>query len=125
MTDFFKALFSSDNFMPRLVLLNLLGNAVKFTGPRVAAKIEIGCVANTPAETTIFIRDNGVGFDPQFVHKLFGVFQRLHSQSEFEGMGIGLANVERIINRHGGKTWAEGVLDVGTTFNFSLPDKSN
>ena len=111
-----------DHNLLRQVLSNLNSNAVKFTGGHAEAKIEIGCAPVTNGETVIFVRDNGAGFDPRYAQKLFGVFQRLHSAAEFEGTGIGLANVRRIIGRHGGRTWAEGAVEGGATFYFSIPN---
>jgi light-regulated signal transduction histidine kinase (bacteriophytochrome) len=111
-----------DPALLRQVFVNLISNAIKYTRPRDPAEIEIGFMHEQPHELTVFVRDNGVGFDMRYADKLFGVFQRLHRADEFEGTGIGLANVRRIIFRHGGRVWAESVLNQGATFYLTLQE---
>ncbi|UQN08988.1 ATP-binding protein [Deinococcus sp. QL22] len=113
-------LVEADHITLRQVMVNLLSNALKYSRTRPEAQIEIWA-EERPQEWAVFVRDNGVGFDPRYVDKVFGVFQRLHRQEEFEGTGIGLANVRRIITRHGGTVFAQGSLGEGATFGFTLP----
>jgi light-regulated signal transduction histidine kinase (bacteriophytochrome) len=112
-----------DRTMIRQVLVNLLSNAIKFTRPTQAASIEVGCSGSDAERNTYYVKDNGAGFDMNYAHKLFGVFQRLHSVKEFEGTGVGLAIVERIVLRHGGRVWANGKVNEGATFHFTLPTR--
>lgn len=110
-----------DRALLRQVFFNLLTNAIKYTSSRNSTVIEIATLSNAQNEDVIFVRDNGVGFDMNYAHKLFGVFQRLHSSKEFEGTGVGLAIVRQIIQRHGGRAWAEGIAGEGATFYISFP----
>jgi PAS domain S-box-containing protein len=110
-----------DRAMLRVVLTNLLSNALKFTRPRAEAVIRVASEPGAPGEQVVSVQDNGVGFDPAYADQLFQVFHRLHRDEDFEGVGAGLANVRRVIARHGGRTWATGQVDGGATFYFSLP----
>jgi signal transduction histidine kinase len=112
---------TGDAALLRQVFANIMGNAVKYTRQREEARIEIGAQPAAPGETVVFVRDNGAGFDMKYIDKLFGVFQRLHTDDAFEGTGVGLATVRRIVQRHGGRVWAEAKVQAGATFFVALP----
>src|SRR5438128_9401719 len=114
-----RLIVNADENLLRIALENLLGNAWKFTRGKPEAAIELGMLPRN-GQSAYFVRDNGAGFDMAFVSKLFGAFQRLHRASDFEGTGIGLATVQRIVQRHGGKVWAEGEVNKGASFYFTL-----
>ena len=108
----------------KIVFTNLLSNAIKYTRPREVAKITVGCTGSN-GRCTIAVQDNGVGFNMKYADKLFGVFQRLHRADQFEGSGVGLATVQRIIHKHGGEIWAEAEPDHGATFTFTLASQGD
>jgi light-regulated signal transduction histidine kinase (bacteriophytochrome) len=113
-----------DAALIRQVWINLLANAIKFTSRKKRAVIEVGGTQEA-GELVYYVRDNGAGFEMDYVDKLFNVFQRLHGDSDFEGTGVGLAIVKRVIHRHGGRVWAQGKVDEGATFHFTLPQKED
>jgi light-regulated signal transduction histidine kinase (bacteriophytochrome) len=112
-----------DSRLLGVVLDNLLGNAWKFTRKVAEARVEVGC-SRENGHAAFFVRDNGAGFDEAYASKLFGVFQRLHATNEFEGTGIGLATVQRIISRHGGRVWGQGAVGRGATFYFTVQERT-
>jgi PAS domain S-box-containing protein len=114
-----------DRSLLRMVFVNVVGNAIKYTKRRAAARIEIEPYPSDQSEIVIAVRDNGAGFDMRYADKLFGVFQRLHGREDFEGTGVGLASVQRILHRHGGRIWATAEVDLGATFYIALPGSSN
>jgi light-regulated signal transduction histidine kinase (bacteriophytochrome) len=105
------------------VMINFISNAVKYSSKRAKPLVEIGSAINKDGEVVYSVIDNGVGFNMDYAHKMFGVFQRLHTLEEFEGTGVGLAIVQRVINKHGGKVWAESKIGEGAAFHFSIPNQ--